>query len=143
MPFCPWKWSREWVWVKSKILSYMMGGCQRFFYALKFYCEQPGILSSEKTYQESLVWMIWFDNFADWEQTQWNIGLIVSCFPFFLPYWIDILAPKWRQLLLSDGVLARQFKYHSWRQKAQFWRILKSCISVVILHKYAKKSFAS
>ena len=52
------------------------------------------------------------------------IGLVVSCLPYFPPYWIDLQAPKWRQPLLSHGLLAAQFECHFWGQNRT---TLKAC----------------
>ena len=75
------------------------------------------------------VWLICFDNFAGWEHPQRNIGLLVSCSPYFPPYWIDTLAPKWRQRLLSRGRLATQFEIPLYR--AKWHNFVKSACKIV------------
>ena len=75
------------------------------------------------------VWLICFDNFTGWEHPQRNIGLLVSCSPYFPPYWIDTLAPKWRQRLLSLGSLATQFEIPLYR--AKWHNFVKSACKIV------------
>ena len=79
------------------------------------------------------AWMICFDNFAGWGHQQRNIGLVASCSPSFPPYWNDLLAPTWRQRLLSRGILAAQFEI--WGQNGT---TLKACKIVNFNPKHLK-----